>query len=229
MRIAIPGRWSRIRRRSRARTSRSSARLEAIPGVTSVGLSSSITMDGINSNDPIFVEDLPGPEGQMPPLRRYKWSPNYFETMGNDARRRARHHLGGRPQPPAGDDPQRNSRARVLGRARGRDRPSHPQQPEEPLARNRRRRRQRARGRRDPGGADDGLLADGDERLLGQPAVRAALDGLRHPHAARPHRRLPRRSAAGGVVGQSQPAARARRGRCRRSTTSRWRRPRSRW
>ncbi|MGE3188474.1 MAG: ABC transporter permease [Vicinamibacterales bacterium] len=59
-------------------------RLEAIPGVESVGLSSSITMDGNDSNDPVFVEDQPAPEGQMPPLRRYKWvAGDYFRAMGN--------------------------------------------------------------------------------------------------------------------------------------------------
>jgi putative ABC transport system permease protein len=59
-------------------------RIEAIPGVRSVGLSSSITMDGNDSNDPIFVEDFPPPTGRIPPLRRFKWvGEKYFETMGN--------------------------------------------------------------------------------------------------------------------------------------------------
>ena len=59
-------------------------RLEALPGITSASLSSSVTMDGNDSNDPIFREDKPALEGQMPPLRRYKWIPgNYFKTMGN--------------------------------------------------------------------------------------------------------------------------------------------------
>ncbi len=59
-------------------------RIAQAPGVTSVGLSSSITMDGNDSNDPIFVEDFPGPEGKLPPLRRFKWiGERYFETMGN--------------------------------------------------------------------------------------------------------------------------------------------------
>jgi predicted permease len=59
-------------------------RLEAIPGVTSVGLSSSITMDGNDSNDPVSVEDFPTPEGRIPTIRRYKWvGENYFKTMGN--------------------------------------------------------------------------------------------------------------------------------------------------
>ncbi len=54
-----------------------------VPGVTSVGASSSITMDGSTSMDPIFVEDHPGPEGQVPPIRRFKWvTGNYLETMG---------------------------------------------------------------------------------------------------------------------------------------------------
>jgi predicted permease len=58
-------------------------RLQHLPGVTSVGLSSSITMDGNDSNDPVFVEDHPVPEGQIPRIRRYKWiSENFFETMG---------------------------------------------------------------------------------------------------------------------------------------------------
>ena len=34
-------------------------KLEQIPGVKSVGVSNSITMDGFDSNDPIFVEDFP--------------------------------------------------------------------------------------------------------------------------------------------------------------------------
>jgi predicted permease len=59
-------------------------RIEQIPGVESVGLSTSITMDGWDSNDPVFFEDFPAPEGQIPPIRRFKWiSPNYFTTMGN--------------------------------------------------------------------------------------------------------------------------------------------------
>ncbi len=59
-------------------------RLAHIPGVNSVGMSSSITMDGGNANDPIFVEERPQSAGQMPPLRRFKWiGPGYVETMGN--------------------------------------------------------------------------------------------------------------------------------------------------
>jgi predicted permease len=59
-------------------------KIEQIPGVTSAGVSNSITMDGNDSNDPIFVEDFPPRADSMPPLRRFKWtSENYFRTMGN--------------------------------------------------------------------------------------------------------------------------------------------------
>jgi putative ABC transport system permease protein len=60
------------------------AELARLPGVTSAGMSSSVTMDGRTSMDPIFLEDFPVPEGQIPALRRFKWiAPGYFETLGN--------------------------------------------------------------------------------------------------------------------------------------------------
>ncbi len=59
-------------------------RIEAIAGVSAVGLSSSITMDGNHSADPVFVEDAPGPGGHLPPLRRFKWiGASYFSAIGN--------------------------------------------------------------------------------------------------------------------------------------------------
>jgi predicted permease len=59
-------------------------KLEQMPGVRSVGVSNSITMDGNDSNDPVFVEDFPPPADKIPPLRRFKWTAqNYFQTMGN--------------------------------------------------------------------------------------------------------------------------------------------------
>jgi predicted permease len=57
-------------------------RLEQIPGVASVGASFSLPMDGYDSNDAAWIEDAPTPEGQIPPIRRYKWvGGNYFETI----------------------------------------------------------------------------------------------------------------------------------------------------
>ncbi len=59
-----------------------SERISQIPGVSSVGSSTSVTMDGWDSNDPVFVEGIPVPEGQLPDIRRMKWVANgYFETM----------------------------------------------------------------------------------------------------------------------------------------------------
>ncbi len=57
-------------------------RLEQVPGVAAVGLTSSITMDGAAGAAPAFVEDRPVPG--TPPARRTKLiGPGYFETMGN--------------------------------------------------------------------------------------------------------------------------------------------------
>ena len=68
-----------------ARTHESIAQqLAGVPGVASVGISSSITMDGEDNTNPLHVEDVPVAEGQVPPLRRFKTvAPGYFETMGN--------------------------------------------------------------------------------------------------------------------------------------------------
>ena len=67
-----------------ARTHQSIAqRLEQVPGVVSVGLSSSITMDGEDNGNTLVAEGLPD-LGAAGPLRRFKSvGPGYFETMGN--------------------------------------------------------------------------------------------------------------------------------------------------
>ena len=58
-------------------------KLAALPGVTAASLTSSVTMDGWNSNDPIFVDDHQSAQDEIPPLRRFKWvSPGYFATLG---------------------------------------------------------------------------------------------------------------------------------------------------
>jgi predicted permease len=59
-------------------------KIATIPGVTSVGLSNSITMDGNTDNDPIYAEGRVYSESQIPPLRRFKFiTPGFFKTMGN--------------------------------------------------------------------------------------------------------------------------------------------------
>jgi predicted permease len=71
--------------REAARTyERIAERLASVPGVSSVGLSSSITMDGEDNGNSVDVEDFPVPDGQLSPLWRFKsFGPGYFETMGN--------------------------------------------------------------------------------------------------------------------------------------------------
>lgn len=59
-------------------------KIAALPGVSSVAITNSVTMDGNDNNDPIFPEDHPYSESQLPPIRRWKFiSPGYFQTMGN--------------------------------------------------------------------------------------------------------------------------------------------------
>ena len=59
-------------------------RLEQVPGVVSVGLSSSVTMDRHSGKTPIFVEEFPDTGRAMASPRVYKRvAPGYFETMGN--------------------------------------------------------------------------------------------------------------------------------------------------
>ncbi len=84
LRVSIPESLVPDMERSARTHEQIARRIEQIPGVKAVGLSSSVTMDGNDSNDPIFVEDFPGPGGRMPPLRRFKWiGEGYFEAMGN--------------------------------------------------------------------------------------------------------------------------------------------------
>jgi predicted permease len=59
-------------------------RVAQVPGVVSVGLSSSITMDGEDNGNSIEVEEFPVPSGTRAPLYRFKTvAPDYFETLGN--------------------------------------------------------------------------------------------------------------------------------------------------
>ena len=58
-------------------------KIAAVPGVSAVGFSSSIPMDGNNSSDILMAEDRPYKEGQIPPVRRFKnISPGFFATVG---------------------------------------------------------------------------------------------------------------------------------------------------
>ena len=58
-------------------------KLAAVPGVSSVGFSTDVPMDGRDSNDVLFAQDHVYGEGELPPLRRFKFiSPGFFATLG---------------------------------------------------------------------------------------------------------------------------------------------------
>jgi predicted permease len=58
-------------------------KLAAIPGVSSVGFSTAVPMDGNSSNDVLFAQDHVYGEGELPPIRRFKFiSPGFFSTLG---------------------------------------------------------------------------------------------------------------------------------------------------
>jgi len=60
-----------------------SHRLAAIPGVTSVGITSKIPMTGGGWHDPVFVENRTYAEGELPALRAFKFiSPGYLGALG---------------------------------------------------------------------------------------------------------------------------------------------------
>jgi putative ABC transport system permease protein len=59
-------------------------KIAAIPGVTSVGLSSFVPMTGDGGHDPIFAADKSYEQKQLPPIRLFRFiSPGLLKTMGN--------------------------------------------------------------------------------------------------------------------------------------------------
>jgi predicted permease len=58
-------------------------KLAALPGVRSVGLGTSVPMDGDHWADPLFAEGRTYAEGELPTLRRFKFaSPELLPTLG---------------------------------------------------------------------------------------------------------------------------------------------------
>jgi predicted permease len=58
-------------------------KLAAIPGVSSVSFSNSVPLDGYNTNDVLYAQDHVLGEGELPPVRRFKYiSPGSFATLG---------------------------------------------------------------------------------------------------------------------------------------------------
>ena len=58
-------------------------KIEAIQGVSAVSMANSVPMDGGQWTDPVFAQDRNYAEGEMPPLRRFKFvAPGLFHTLG---------------------------------------------------------------------------------------------------------------------------------------------------
>jgi len=58
-------------------------KIAAIPGVTSVGLTNAVPMEGEHWSDPIYADDKQYADGKMPALRRFKQvSPGLLPTLG---------------------------------------------------------------------------------------------------------------------------------------------------
>ncbi|HWG48995.1 MAG TPA: ABC transporter permease [Candidatus Acidoferrales bacterium] len=58
-------------------------KLAALPGVSSVGLSTGVPLDNRNTFDPVYAEDHTYRPGQLAPIRRFKFiSPGLLATMG---------------------------------------------------------------------------------------------------------------------------------------------------
>jgi predicted permease len=84
LRVSIPQSLIRDAEQTTRTHEQIARRIEQIPGVMSVGVATSITMDGTRSSDPVYVEAFPEASTRMPPLRRFKYTAqNYFRTMGN--------------------------------------------------------------------------------------------------------------------------------------------------
>jgi putative ABC transport system permease protein len=59
-------------------------KIAAVPGVSSVGLSSNVSMNGEGWHDPIWAADRSYDASQIPPIRQFKFvSPGLLRTMGN--------------------------------------------------------------------------------------------------------------------------------------------------
>jgi predicted permease len=58
-------------------------KIASIPGVTSVSFSNGVPLDGDSNNDPVFAQDHVYAEGELPPIRRFRYiAPGFFSTLG---------------------------------------------------------------------------------------------------------------------------------------------------
>ncbi len=185
-------------------------KIAAIPGVTSVGLTSIVPMTGSSWRDPVFAEDKtyePSTDPADPDLQvRFArccddaWQPADCGAgfhLGRRSTRSGRWRWFRRTWPASCGA----RRQAALGK-------QDPREPQWHVARGRRGRQRRARRRRGQAGADDGAMADADgERSAATKSVVRADDvvhGSQHPDRLE---RIRQRDQPRGVVGQSEPAA----------------------
>lgn len=58
-------------------------KLRTIPGITAVSMTTTVPMSGNTSMDPVMADDRTYKEGELPPLRRFKFiAPGFFAAMG---------------------------------------------------------------------------------------------------------------------------------------------------
>ena len=58
-------------------------KLSSIPGVSSAAFTTAVPLDGYDSNDILYAQDHMQNEGELPPIRRFKFvSPGEFATLG---------------------------------------------------------------------------------------------------------------------------------------------------
>jgi predicted permease len=83
LRISIPGAEAKEPDRVVRMEEAILHKMESIPGVSSVGIGTKIPMDDSGSFDPVFAEDRSYAEGELPPVRRFKFiAPGFLGTMG---------------------------------------------------------------------------------------------------------------------------------------------------
>jgi predicted permease len=58
-------------------------KIAAIPGVSAVSFASSAPLEGFSQNDPVFAQDHPYKQGELPAIRRFRFvAPGYLATVG---------------------------------------------------------------------------------------------------------------------------------------------------
>jgi len=58
-------------------------KIREVPGISSAAFAGSVPTDNFRSTDVLYAEDRTYTEGQIPPLRRFKFiAPDFFQTMG---------------------------------------------------------------------------------------------------------------------------------------------------